>query len=1411
MPTETKRSADLRLRDASPDQRGVMAALALGAMHRPRAWIFSMLGLLAELDGGRRMSSERLRDVLRELEEAGCVTEHPKQPGVWKLRPFMDNAVLLSLLERPDFGAFAGLLAKQDRVDAPHTRFGSQAEAAALLRLELLAGRPAAEVQAQWQRACAYGHAQEALRMALFSLRQAALVPHLHPTVQKELVRQGLLHVVNDWEPVALPLADLATTQLGTAADADDLGLRLLLIEHRLCSGHADEIEALLPPLRQSSGEDAGRRRAYAEASEAAVLASQGRWAEAQAHYEAALAALRKLPGPRKGVLPAGLMQPYLQCLLAQQTPECLDKALKLCLTEAGQRQPTPETPWGAAALAIQMRRGDVPRDATAFIVWHWTGYAMQTDLWKWLMRAWVKEGDAAEVLSDPEQKAADKLLARLQAAGLNQLHAQCEDALNVLAARPVRPTFFVPPAQESWRAALAALAALGESSAAPAGGTSKHPQTRLVWVLEVDEDGLLLEINPHEQKHGARGWGRPQPLTLWKVSKADNLAPHDAQVARSIRRIPDRSAREMMIDGATALQALIGHPAVEFSDRPGVAVTLEAGAPQLEVADAGECLRLTLDTPLREPDGENYGDYDDYDVAPDGVRDSAELANTTIVRDGPQRARVVTFTPAQRRAALLLGEGLTVPKAAQAQLQAALQGLGTHFQVHADSPPDAQDVPAQSELRAELTPLGDGLRLRLVVAPFGPEGPRTMPGHGRSRMIATVQGRTLAAQRDLAAERRHLAAVLEACPLLGGAGSGTSNDSTEFEVADAEDALALLEVLPRVAGVQALDWPAGRPVSVALVGLEHLRVRTQAQGGRPWFALAGGLQIDEAQVYALEQLMQWSRGSRGRFVPLGDGRYLALTQELRARIADLAAVAEVQGGEARVPAAAALWLDAALQGADWHAHGALRQRLDRLAASAALVPALPSTLQAELRPYQLEGYQWAQRLATAGWGACLADDMGLGKTLQALAVLLARAAGGPALVVAPTSLMGNWQAEARRFAPSLRVGLYGNSGDASDGGDRDARLTGAGPHDVVLVSYGLLQLNAEAFAARSWHTLVLDEAQALKNAAAKRTQAVQTLKAEFRLALSGTPIENRLAELWSIMHICNPGLLGSLARFNERFATPIERDRDRDAQRTLRRLVAPFVLRRTKSQVLDDLPPRTELTLSLQPEAAERAHYEVLRRQALEAAETSLAAGGGQAQLNVLAQLTRLRRAACDPRLVSPEWGQPGAKVQAFGELAAELAANGHKALVFSQFVDFLALLREPLDAAGIAYQYLDGATPAAERTRRVAAFQAGEGALFLISLKAGGFGLNLTVADYVVIADPWWNPAAEDQASGRAHRIGQQRPVTVYRLVNAGTLEERIVDLHQHKRALADGVLEGAESAGALDAAALMELMRG
>jgi SNF2 family DNA or RNA helicase len=396
-----------------------------------------------------------------------------------------------------------------------------------------------------------------------------------------------------------------------------------------------------------------------------------------------------------------------------------------------------------------------------------------------------------------------------------------------------------------------------------------------------------------------------------------------------------------------------------------------------------------------------------------------------------------------------------------------------------------------------------------------------------------------------------------------------------------------------------------------------------------------------------------------------------------------------------------------------------------------------------------------------------------------------------------------NWVAEALRFAPGLRVSMYGEA-------ERASLLDRAQGGDVVVASYALAQVDAEAFGRVSWGTLVLDEAQALKNAATKRARSVATIQAGFRLALTGTPVENRLTDLWSIMNLLNPGLLGSSGQFIERFANPIEREHDPAAQSRLRRLVAPFLLRRTKAQVLSDLPPRTEIIHRVEPGPEERAFLEAARRASLERVATVAAeAGGGPAAFHVLAELTRLRRAACDPRLVAPELGLVGAKAHEFEQLAIELVAGHHKALVFSQFTDFLKLLAGRLDACGLAYQYLDGSTPAAERGKRVAAFQRGEGDLFLISLKAGGFGLNLTAADYVLIVDPWWNPAAEDQALGRAHRIGQHRPVTVYRLVTAGSIEERIVALHRDKRLLADGILDGQDSTAPLGAEALRALL--
>jgi SNF2 family DNA or RNA helicase len=354
-----------------------------------------------------------------------------------------------------------------------------------------------------------------------------------------------------------------------------------------------------------------------------------------------------------------------------------------------------------------------------------------------------------------------------------------------------------------------------------------------------------------------------------------------------------------------------------------------------------------------------------------------------------------------------------------------------------------------------------------------------------------------------------------------------------------------------------------------------------------------------------------------------------------------------------------------------------------------------------------------------------------------------------------------------------------------------------------------LLQQEIELFSSKKWHTIILDEAQFIKNHAAKRSQAVMDLQGDFRIITTGTPVENHLGELWTLFRFLNPGLLGSLNSFNSRFAIPIEQRNDREARIRLRRLIAPFILRRTKTQVLDELPGKTEIVIRIEQEKEEIALYDALRRSALEKL-SSIDMAKGTDKVRVLAEITRLRRMCCHPSLVLPGSTLKGSKLSLFGERVDELIENGHRALVFSQFVDHLSVIRNYLDERKIEYAYLDGSTPAAQRKTQVDNFQSGKGSLFLISLKAGGVGLNLTGADYVFHMDPWWNPAVEDQASDRAYRIGQTRPVTVYRFITKNTIEEKIVDLHRQKRELADSLLEGSDTVAAISVEELLELIK-
>jgi superfamily II DNA or RNA helicase len=458
--------------------------------------------------------------------------------------------------------------------------------------------------------------------------------------------------------------------------------------------------------------------------------------------------------------------------------------------------------------------------------------------------------------------------------------------------------------------------------------------------------------------------------------------------------------------------------------------------------------------------------------------------------------------------------------------------------------------------------------------------------------------------------------------------------------------------------------------------------------------------------------------------------------------------------------------------------------------------PDLPPTLQAELRPYQREGYTWLHTLWSNGLGGILADDMGLGKTVQTLALLaqarLEQPEAPPFLVVAPTSVVPGWVREAARFVPSLRVVTLDPR--ARRRGDLPGLAEGA---DVVVTSYALLRLDADPIAGLPWSGLVLDEAQFVKNHRAKTYQAARRVDAPFALAITGTPLENSLMDLWSLLSVTAPGLFPSPQRFSQFYRRAVERDHDADRLRQLQRRVRPFVLRRTKEAVAADLPPKQEQVLEVELSPRHMRVYQThLQRERQKV--LGLLDDLDRNRFTVLRSLTLLRRLCLDPALIDEAHADiPAAKVEALLDDLTELVAEGHRALVFSQFTSFLGRIRERLDQAGIAHAYLDGSTT--RRDEVVERFRQGDAPVFLISLKAGGFGLNLTEADYCFVLDPWWNPATEAQAVDRAHRIGQTRKVMVYRMVAKDTIEEKVMALKARKAELFGSVFDADALGGA------------
>jgi len=690
--------------------------------------------------------------------------------------------------------------------------------------------------------------------------------------------------------------------------------------------------------------------------------------------------------------------------------------------------------------------------------------------------------------------------------------------------------------------------------------------------------------------------------------------------------------------------------------------------------------------------------------------------------------------------------------------------------------------------------------------ATFGPDHDVEVAWEWAYRVGETVRRAALGTNgsgpgfRDLEAERAILAGAelgetgLGRFGLLDGAGRPA--DVPGVSLSGLDSMRLTTEALPRLAQRPDIAVEiAGEPADYRDVGdsLEIGVSTADVAGERDWFDLGVTIGVDGRELPFAEVFAALARGES--HLLLEDGAHFSLLtprlQSLRGLIDEARALAESPSAALRISRyQAGLWAELAALGVVAEQAQAWQRQVGALLELDALADhAPPATLTAQLRPYQRDGFGWLASLWELELGGILADDMGLGKTLQALALIChARESDqgvGPFLVVAPTSVVSNWVGEAARFAPRLRVEAVTDT--LARSGRAIEQVAGA---EVVVTTYTLFRLETDAYRRVPWAGLILDEAQFVKNHQAKTYRCVRELAAPFKLAITGTPMENNLMELWSLLSITAPGLFPDPKRFAEQYARPIERGGDAERLARLRRRIKPLVKRRTKELVAGDLPPKQEQTLDVDLHPRHRKLYDThLQRERQKI--LGLIDDFDRHRFTILRSITVLRQLSLHPGLVDDRHDPvPCAKLGALVEQLADVIGGGHRALVFSQFTGFLAKARERLDGEGIDYCYLDGRTR--RRDRVLERFKEGADPVFLISLKAGGFGLNLTEADYCFLLDPWWNPATEAQAVDRTHRIGQTHPVMVYRMIARDTIEEKVVALARRKAALFSGVMD-------------------
>lgn len=939
-------------------------------------------------------------------------------------------------------------------------------------------------------------------------------------------------------------------------------------------------------------------------------------------------------------------------------------------------------------------------------------------------------------------------------------------------------------------------------------------PRTEKEWGFTITRawDGAFgLEVS-------SRALGKTKP-PAWKRTTfaavfSEGAPAYEQMIARAV--LASSTGKQVALRFGTVaahevLRQLANHPRVWFVDR-----TTKAKEPQIVTDIIVGALSVRLVRQARGVLAPHFFVGEKEVAVPAGSRSvdasrSPYLDGMILVERGEITVLSIEVPPPLHRwveTAARLGDAFTFPAESIPKLAETASTLVAAGMI--ELPRDALG----DELRSEARP---ALRVAWVIdrseptatvevlVAVHPDAP--LLGRGGPKLFTFERkGRRVFVERNKEHEAELVAALIER-----GLGDVelTRTDATTWETTDLEQTLALAAWLQANPDGLRIEVKLGRPPSVHAMKDSLDDATLTVHKVDSWLVFDGALTLGDTKL-TLGAILEAIRQAK-RFVRADNGIFLELGNELRAKLNPIAIATELaprassfdRSGKdgLRIREAFGTTLaDVAKLFGIVESKVDLQSYVKRFEGREKK-PKIAKLEKGELRGYQKEGVAWMLALASWAPGCILADDMGLGKTIQTAAVLKARANLGPALIVAPASVSSNWVRELERFVPSLAVTWF--NAERKD-------IAELGPNDILVVSYNLLQRKKEEFAEQRWATVVLDEAQYVKNAEADRTKSVKKLRRDFTIALTGTPVENDLGELHAIVDLAFPGLLADDRVFRETFRRPIEQRGDKDRLAILGRLLGPFMLRRTRAAVLDELPARQEVTELVDLSDDERKRYLALRKVVEEdIAQRKRNGGVGGMRIELLAALTRLRQLACEVRLLDPEYQGPSTKTGRVVELATQLAGEGNAALVFSQFTSFLSLVRDALVKAGLRVAYLSGDTPLPARQVLIDEFQDGKYDIFCISLLAGGTGLNLTHASYVMHLDPWWNPAAEEQATARAHRMGQKNPVTVYRLVSRGTIEEAVLKLHARKRQLASAVLEGRGEATTVSSEELLELL--